>query len=49
MATEVATLTFKADTKDIERAKAELEKLGYAGSQVDKRAQMALKKPPKNI
>jgi hypothetical protein len=36
MATEVATLTFKVDTKDIERAKAELEKLGYAGSQVDK-------------
>ena len=37
MATEVATLTFKVDTKDVERAQAELEKLGYAGSQVEKK------------
>ena len=37
MATEVATLTFKVDTKDVERAKAELEKLGFAGSQVEKK------------
>ena len=37
MATEVATLTFKVDTKDVERAQAELEKLGFAGSQVEKK------------
>ena len=36
MSTEVATLTFKVDTKDVERAQAELEKLGFAGSQVEK-------------
>jgi hypothetical protein len=37
MATEVATLTFKVDTKDVERAQAELEKLGFTGSQVEKK------------